>query len=79
MWKIGPECAAQQAKCASASVMNCGVRSACAAVHSPLRRVVRICGRRALAACGAGRTRNEAGIKSAHAAMPITSIAVRQS
>ena len=26
MWKIGPECAAQQAKCASASVMNCGVR-----------------------------------------------------
>ena len=29
--------------------------------------------------CGAGRTRNEAGIKSAHAAMPITSIAVRQS
>ena len=34
MWKIGPECAAQQAKCASASVMNCGVRNACAAVHS---------------------------------------------
>ena len=34
MWKIGPECAAQQAKCASASVMNCGVRSACATVHS---------------------------------------------
>ena len=28
MWKIGPECAAQQAKCASASAANCGVRSA---------------------------------------------------
>ena len=62
MWKIGPECAAQQAKCASASVMNCGVRSACATVHCHVRRVGSICGRRAVR-CGAGRTRNEAGIK----------------
>ena len=79
MWKIGPECAAQQAKCASASVMNCGVRSACA--DGPLRfRRSRL--RRSLqvaAACGAGRTSNEAGISSAQATMPITSIAVRQS
>ncbi len=78
MWKIGPECAAQQAKCASASVMNCGVRSAWAAVHSA-------CGASVAAVlatadtCGAARTRNAAGINSAHAAMPITSIAKRQS
>ena len=32
MWKIGPECAAQQAKWVSAMAANCGVRSACAAV-----------------------------------------------
>ena len=30
MWKIGPECAAQHAKCVSAMAANCGVRSACA-------------------------------------------------
>ena len=29
MWKIGPECAAQQAKYVSATATNCGVRSAC--------------------------------------------------
>ena len=78
MWKIGPECAAQQAKCAPASAMNCGVRNACAAVHS-------VCGASLLSAAassalfGAGRTRKLAGISSAQAAMPITSIAVRQS
>ena len=27
MWKIGPECAAQQAKCVSAIAQNCGVAS----------------------------------------------------
>jgi len=77
MWKIGPECAAQQAKCASASVMNCGVRNACPTVHCtsgtsgpPLT---------GGAAGGAGRTRNDAGINSAQDAIPITSIAVRQS
>ncbi len=57
--------------------MNCGVRNACATVHSTA-------GASAPpetegAACGAGRTRNEAGINSAEAKMPITSIAVRQS
>ena len=78
MWKIGPECAAQQAKCASASVMNCGVLNACAAVHctsgAPAASAVA-----GAAACGAGRTSSEAGINSASATMPITSIAVRQS
>src|SRR3954452_20084060 len=78
MWKIGPECAAQQQKCASARVMNCGVLNACATLHS-------ISGTAAppvlegAAGCGAGRTRNEAGISSAEATVPITSIAVRQS
>ena len=33
MWKIGPECAAQQAKWASASATNCGVRSASPALR----------------------------------------------
>ncbi len=78
MWKIGPECAAQQAKCASASVMNCGVRSACAAVHS-IAGASLVLAAAVPAACGAGRIRKQAGISSAHAAMPITSIAVRQS
>ena len=78
MWKIGPECAAQQPKCASASVMNCGVRSACATVHCVSGTVVAP----AVEGCvrsGAGRTRNDAGINSAQDAIPITSIAVRQS
>ena len=79
MWKIGPECAAQQAKCASASVMNCGVRNACAAVHCTSGAVGSIRVAAGAAACGAGRTSNEAGINSAQRAMPITSIAVRQS
>ena len=78
MWKIGPECAAQQAKCASASVMNCGVRNACATVHCVSGTAAPLA-LEGVAGCGAGRTRNEAGINSAQATMPITSIAVRQS
>ena len=52
---------------------------------APARRSMRLPARRlrlpvaAPAACGAGRTSNEAGISSAQATMPITSIAVRQS
>src|SRR5262249_52436394 len=78
MWKIGPEWAAQQAKCAPASAANCGVRNACAAVHSTSG-ASDVFAEAPLARCGAGRTRKQAGIRSAQAAMPITSIAVRQS
>ena len=74
MWKIGPECAAQHAKCASASVMNCGVRNACATVHCTSGAAVPPAAEGA-AACGAGRTSSDAGINSAQDAMPITSIA----
>ena len=79
MWKIGPECAAQQAKCASASVTNCGVRSACAAVHSVCPASAVFVAAVPPLSCGAGRTSSEAGISSAAAPIPITSIAVRQS
>jgi hypothetical protein len=76
MWKIGPECAAQQAKCASASVMNCGVLSACGP-SIPVR-----CAGSIRAAVSGGWRRvaqKRGGINSAKATMPITSIAVRQS
>src|SRR6185369_5157125 len=78
MWKIGPECAAQQAKWASASVMNCGVLSACATVHCTSGAPVPFAAA-GVDGSGGRRTRNDAGIKSANATMPITSIAVRQS
>jgi hypothetical protein len=78
MWKIGPEWAAQQAKCAPARMMNCGVRNACATVHCPSGASSPFAAA-GVEGSGAGRTRNEAGIKSANAPMPITSIAVRQS
>src|SRR5262249_3426173 len=77
MWKMGPEWAAQHAKCAPASAANCGVRNACAAVHSTSGASDLLAA--PAARCGAGRTRKHAGIRSTQAAIPITSIAVRQS
>ena len=77
MWKIGPECAAQQAKCVSAMATNCGVRSACAGGHA--RRVRAAPGVRAGAArrqrTGGRRISSAAGTIRAVAAMPTTSIA----
>ena len=58
--------------------MNCGVRNACAALHSTAGTSVPLPAE-GTAAAGAWRTRNEAGINSAEAKIPITSIAVRQS
>jgi hypothetical protein len=58
--------------------MNCGVRNACATVHCVSGTAAPLAAEGA-AGGGAGRTRNEAGISNAQDAMPITSIAVRQS
>jgi hypothetical protein len=58
--------------------MNCGVLSACATVHCPSGAPIPFAAA-GVEGCGGCRTRNEAGIKSANATMPIASIAVRQS
>ena len=77
MWKIGPECAAQQAKKVSASTMNCGERNACATEQA----VPSASGAAPSRGWPAGgwRTSNAAGISSTQATMPMTSIANRQS
>jgi len=78
MWKIGPEWAAQQAKNVSASTANCGERSAWAAVRpAPLPDGAR--GDPWPAVAGGWRTRSAAGISRIQAAMPMVSMAVRQS
>jgi hypothetical protein len=80
MWKIGPECAAQQAKNVSASTRNWGERSAAATDHpapGPPGRFV--AGEPEDDVSGARRTSNAAGISSAHANKPTVIIAVRQS
>src|SRR5215475_8963096 len=77
MWKIGPECAAQQRKKVIASTMNCGDRNASPAeidgssTPAPLPTT--------FGEAGARRTKRAAGIRSDQATMPITIIAVRQS
>ncbi len=78
MWKIGPECAAQQRKKVSASTTNCGERNASradiegsSAAAAPATAP--------LAAAGGCRTSSAAGIRSAQATTPIVIIAVRQS
>src|SRR5918999_5987197 len=76
MWKIGPECAAQHAKCVKAMAANCGVRSACPTVSDPPSA---LCDATAAAASGGLRTRNAAGMMTSHTRSPSTSIAVRQS
>ena len=74
MWKIGPECAAQQAAKVSASTMNCGERNA-----SPTEGPAPPAGEDVASAGGGWRISRAAGNSSANAPMPITSIAVRQS
>jgi hypothetical protein len=78
MWKIGPEWAAQQAKCVSEMAANCGVRRASAAVNSrpPAPAVATIAPG---ASAGGGRTRRAAGMMRSQARSPSTSMAVRQS
>src|SRR5262249_48008791 len=80
MWKIGPECAAQQAKKVSASTRNCGDRRACAA-DMPLSAVTPDLtpGLAIVAVEGARRTNSAAGSNNDQARMPMRSMAVRQS
>src|SRR5438034_9074015 len=77
MWKIGPECAAQQAKNVSASTRNCGERSALPTDHPAPGTF--IAGEPDGAGSGARRTSSAAGSNSAHAIRPTVIIAVRQS
>src|SRR5256885_14757058 len=77
VWKIGPECMAQQAKKVADSTMNCGERSAWPTV------MLLFAGTAAPGAdggtAGARRTRNAVGTRSTQARMAIASWAVRQS
>jgi hypothetical protein len=78
MWKMGPECAAQHAKYASAMAANCGDSSACAAVNSrpsepAAAAMAAVTGR------GGSRTSNAAGTITTSASSPNTNMAVRQS
>ena len=78
VWKIGPECIAQQAKNVAASTMNCGERSARPTVMLPPAPAMAAPGAPAPAG-GARRTSNAVGTSNAQARMAITSWAVRQS
>ncbi len=80
MWKMGPECAAQQQKKVSASTTNCGERNAWATVR-PAPPVAAPAADAAVSAAAAGgrRTSSAAGITRAQATSPTVVIAVRQS
>src|SRR5688572_22026379 len=77
MWKMGPECAPQQAKYVRASTMNCGERSALAAEDSVTSLGAAAAAFDAEGACRV-RTANAAGMRSTHERMPMESIAVCQ-
>src|SRR6266513_2257092 len=80
MWKIGPECAAQQPKNVSASTMNWGERNACATDRpAPGSAALVDPGAPELAVSGGCLTNSAAGISSVQATMPIVIMAVRQS
>ena len=82
MWKIGPECAAQQAKWVSASATKAKVRKACAAVIDGMASAARsgCSGMPGAGIAGGGlRISIATGTSSATATMPTVSMAVRQS
>jgi len=79
MWKMGPECAAQQAKKVSAMAANCGVRSACATVNSGAPGWPTPPARQPAARPAARARAGAVGTMTTHATSPITSMAVRQS
>ena len=78
MWKIGPECAAQQAKCVRAMAQNCGVATTSPVEYS---RPARAAPPSAAAPTSPGRSRmsSAAGTMTSHARSPMTSSATRQS
>ena len=78
MWKIGPEWAAQHAKCVSAIAQNCGaastsrvVYSRCSAWRAVSSRVTRL--------WIGSRSSRATGMITSHARSPSTSMATRQS
>jgi hypothetical protein len=82
VWKIGPECVAQQAKKVEASTMNCGERSARPTVMpgSPAAESVTAGPPVARAASmGGRRTNSAAGTSNAQARIAMQSWEVRQS
>ena len=79
MWKIGPECAAQHAKYASAMAANCGVRSACPIVNSRPSPPAVAPPPAPAGSAGGSRTSRPAGMMTTSATSPSTSMAVRQS
>ena len=78
MWKIGPECAAQHAKCVNAIIQNCGVASTSPAEYAwppagaapPSAAAPRSAG---------SRISRATGMITSHARSPRTSSAMRQS
>ena len=78
MWKIGPECAAQQAKCVSAIAQNCGARSTWPVEKSRWRAAAPPIATVPISP-GALRINSATGIVTTQARSPSTSIATRQS
>src|SRR5438105_8518122 len=78
VWKIGPECAAQQAKKVSASTMNDVERNACETLirAPPAAAPVRV---PSAALPGTCRTKRDAGTSKIQTRIPIVSCALRQS
>ena len=80
MWKIGPECAAQQAKKVMPSTRNCGERSAWPTLMPGSSAAGEgMLPSDAATAAGGWRTRRTAGKRSTQAMTPMSNMAVRQS
>src|SRR2546427_344558 len=78
MWKIGPACAAQQAKCVRAIAQNCGARRTWPVEKSRWGAAVPPSATAPISA-GAFRISSATGIVTSQARSPSTSIATRQS
>jgi hypothetical protein len=79
MGKMGPECAAQQAKNVRARAANCGVRSAWATVSSRPSAPAVAVGTASGAVAAGSRTSSAAGMMTSHARLPSICMAMRQS
>jgi hypothetical protein len=78
MWKIGPACAAQHAKCVSEMAQNCGARRTCIVSKSRWGAAAPPSATAPMSA-GAFLMRSATGIVTSHARSPRTIIATRQS
>ncbi len=79
MWKIGPECATQQAKCTRAMSQNCGLRAMSRSSRSRSGASDPAVTGAAPRPAAVAPTTRASGIVVSHAMSPSTSIAVRQS